>query len=144
MHKYCVIGFSFLLIENKSNGHHLSENGGGAHNASFAAWKDFTGSWSVHVPGHMGTVCMTYSSTQLESRKQTLIMNQFSSVQFRIVKFWKIIFPFNKLFFLSVFCRDAMKVAEEAEKEIMKAAPNVFQVSVKLRLGRPIPEYQLQ
>ncbi|KDO87332.1 hypothetical protein CISIN_1g030287mg [Citrus sinensis] len=40
--------------------------------------------------------------------------------------------------------RDAMKVAEEAEKEIMKAAPNVFQVSVKLRLGRPIPEYQLQ
>lgn len=37
-----------------------------------------------------------------------------------------------------------MKVAEEAEKEIMKAAPNVFQVSVKLRLGRPIPEYQLQ
>lgn len=87
---------------------------------------------------------MTYSYTQLESRKQTLIMNQFSSVQFRIVKFWKIIFPFNKLFFLSVFCRDAMKVAEEAEKEIMKAAPNVFQVSVKLRLGRPIPEYQLQ
>ncbi|KAK3194031.1 hypothetical protein Dsin_025341 [Dipteronia sinensis] len=35
--------------------------------------------------------------------------------------------------------RDAMKVAEAAEKEILKAASNIFQVSLHLRLGRPLP-----
>lgn len=35
--------------------------------------------------------------------------------------------------------RDAMKMAEEAEQEILKATSNVFQVSLQLRLGRPIP-----
>lgn len=81
--KYCVIGFSFLLIENKSNGHHLSENGVGAHNASFAAWKDFTGSWSVHVPGHIDTVM--YDLFLHSARKSQANTNnesvQFSSVQ---------------------------------------------------------------
>ncbi|KAK2649383.1 hypothetical protein Ddye_016872 [Dipteronia dyeriana] len=37
--------------------------------------------------------------------------------------------------------RDAMKVAETAEKEILKAASNVFQVSLQLRLGRPLPSF---
>ncbi|KAK0582396.1 hypothetical protein LWI29_025154 [Acer saccharum] len=37
--------------------------------------------------------------------------------------------------------RDAMKVAEAAEKEILKAASNVFQVSLQLRLGRPLPSF---
>ncbi|XP_044493664.1 metal tolerance protein C1 isoform X2 [Mangifera indica] len=38
-----------------------------------------------------------------------------------------------------ILIRDAMKMAEEAEQEILKATSNVFQVSLQLRLGRPIP-----
>ncbi|KAL5862835.1 hypothetical protein ACOSQ3_000349 [Xanthoceras sorbifolium] len=37
--------------------------------------------------------------------------------------------------------RDAIKVAEAAEKEILMAASNVFQVSLQLRLGRPLPSF---
>ncbi|KAJ0054575.1 hypothetical protein Pint_01029 [Pistacia integerrima] len=39
-----------------------------------------------------------------------------------------------------ILIRDAMKVAAEAEQEILKATSNVFQVSLQLRLGRPIPQ----
>lgn len=33
-----------------------------------------------------------------------------------------------------------MRVAEEAEKEILKTASDVVQVSILLRLGQPIPQ----
>lgn len=33
-----------------------------------------------------------------------------------------------------------MSVAEEAEKEILKTASDVVQVSILLRLGQPIPQ----
>ncbi|PHU22154.1 Metal tolerance protein C1 [Capsicum chinense] len=36
--------------------------------------------------------------------------------------------------------RDAVKVAEEAEKLIMEAAPNIVHVCIQLRLGQPMPE----
>ncbi|KAK4357277.1 hypothetical protein RND71_022887 [Anisodus tanguticus] len=36
--------------------------------------------------------------------------------------------------------RDAIKVAEEAEKLIIEAAPNIVHVCIQLRLGRPMPE----
>lgn len=114
--KYCVIGFSFLLIENKSNGYQLSENGGGAHNASFAAWKDFTGSWSVHVPGHIDTVM--YDLFLHSARKSKANTNN-ELVQFRLVKFWKIIFPFNKLFFKCVLqgCNESSRRSWEGDHE---------------------------
>ncbi|KZV54355.1 hypothetical protein F511_03610 [Dorcoceras hygrometricum] len=38
--------------------------------------------------------------------------------------------------------RDAVKVAEEAEKKILEAMPNIMLVSIQLRLGQPIPELQ--
>ncbi|PIN02363.1 Mitochondrial Fe2+ transporter MMT1 [Handroanthus impetiginosus] len=38
--------------------------------------------------------------------------------------------------------REAVKVAEEAEKKILEVLPNVMHVSVQLRLGRPMPELQ--
>uniref|UniRef100_A0A2N9E149 Uncharacterized protein n=1 Tax=Fagus sylvatica TaxID=28930 RepID=A0A2N9E149_FAGSY len=40
--------------------------------------------------------------------------------------------------------RDAMEVAEEAEKEILKAASNIIHVSIQLRLGHPIPQLNLE
>ncbi|GAV83361.1 Cation_efflux domain-containing protein, partial [Cephalotus follicularis] len=40
--------------------------------------------------------------------------------------------------------RDAMEVAEEVEEEIKKAASNIVQVSLLLRLGSPIPLFQKQ
>ncbi|MCD7447923.1 hypothetical protein HAX54_036291 [Datura stramonium] len=36
--------------------------------------------------------------------------------------------------------RDAIKVAEEAEKLITEAAPNIVHVCIQLRLGQPMPE----
>lgn len=36
--------------------------------------------------------------------------------------------------------RDAIKVAEEAEKLIIEAAPNIVHVCIQLRLGRSMPE----
>lgn len=36
--------------------------------------------------------------------------------------------------------RDAIKIAEEAEKLIIEAAPNIVHVCIQLRLGRPMPE----
>ncbi|KAK4355696.1 hypothetical protein RND71_024667 [Anisodus tanguticus] len=36
--------------------------------------------------------------------------------------------------------RDAIKIAEEAEKLIIKAAPNIVHVCIQLRLGRSMPE----
>ncbi|CAN4093105.1 unnamed protein product [Withania somnifera] len=36
--------------------------------------------------------------------------------------------------------RDAIKVAEEAERLIMEAAPNIVHVCIQLRLGRAMPE----
>ncbi|XP_060179936.1 metal tolerance protein 2 isoform X1 [Lycium barbarum] len=39
-----------------------------------------------------------------------------------------------------LFIRDAIKVAEEAEKLITEAAPNIVHVCIQLRLGRPMPE----
>lgn len=46
-------------------------------------------------------------------------------------KLWSYLFPYP---------RDAMEIAEEAEKEILKAAPNIIHVSIQLRLGRPMPQ----
>ncbi|KAB1203098.1 Metal tolerance protein C1 [Morella rubra] len=40
----------------------------------------------------------------------------------------------------AMWMRDAMEIAEEAEKEILKAAPNIIHVSIQLRLGRPMPQ----
>ncbi|KAF5731464.1 hypothetical protein HS088_TW18G00142 [Tripterygium wilfordii] len=37
--------------------------------------------------------------------------------------------------------RDAARIAEAAEKEILKAASNVAQVSIQLRLGRPVSQF---
>ncbi|GLT42498.1 hypothetical protein SLA2020_164940 [Shorea laevis] len=37
--------------------------------------------------------------------------------------------------------RDAMELAKEAEKEIMKTAPNIFHVNIQLRLGHPMPQF---
>lgn len=37
---------------------------------------------------------------------------------------------------------DAMRIAEEAEREILKAVYNVIQVSIQLRLGQRIPHFQ--
>ncbi|XP_010269455.1 PREDICTED: metal tolerance protein 2 [Nelumbo nucifera] len=42
---------------------------------------------------------------------------------------------------VDLLIRDAAEVAKEAQKEILKAAPNVNQVSIQLRLGRPTPEH---
>ncbi|CBI32245.3 unnamed protein product, partial [Vitis vinifera] len=39
-----------------------------------------------------------------------------------------------------ILIRDAMRVAEEAEEEILKVASDVIRVSILLRLGQPIPE----
>ncbi|XP_028804237.1 metal tolerance protein 2 isoform X2 [Neltuma alba] len=36
--------------------------------------------------------------------------------------------------------RNAMEIAEEAEKEVLKAVSDVTRVSIQLRLGRPIPQ----
>ena len=36
--------------------------------------------------------------------------------------------------------RNAMEIAEEAEKEILKAVSDVTHVSIQLQLGRPIPQ----
>lgn len=44
---------------------------------------------------------------------------------------------------LEMSIRDAMDVAKEAEKEILKTAPCINQVSIQLRLGNPIPQLQL-
>uniref|UniRef100_A0A803NQI7 Cation efflux protein cytoplasmic domain-containing protein n=3 Tax=Cannabis sativa TaxID=3483 RepID=A0A803NQI7_CANSA len=41
----------------------------------------------------------------------------------------------------SMFIRDAMEVAKKAEEEILKAHPDIVHVSVQLRLGRPIPQF---
>lgn len=48
----------------------------------------------------------------------------------------------NMKFLLFPHChfRDAMRVAEEAEEEILKVASDVIRVSILLRLGQPIPE----
>ncbi|RVW61804.1 Metal tolerance protein C1 [Vitis vinifera] len=39
-----------------------------------------------------------------------------------------------------ILIQDAMRVAEEAEEEILKVASDVIRVSILLRLGQPIPE----
>ncbi|CAL5433205.1 unnamed protein product [Camellia sinensis] len=39
-----------------------------------------------------------------------------------------------------ILIRDAIKVAEEAEREISKAAPDAVEVCIQLRLGRTIPQ----
>ncbi|XP_062088101.1 metal tolerance protein 2 isoform X2 [Humulus lupulus] len=41
----------------------------------------------------------------------------------------------------SMFIRDAMEVAKKAEEEILKAHPDIVHVSIQLRLGRPIPQF---
>ncbi|KAL2238958.1 UNVERIFIED_CONTAM: Metal tolerance protein C1 [Sesamum indicum] len=38
--------------------------------------------------------------------------------------------------------REAVEVAEEAEKKILEIVPNLTHVSIQLRLGRPMPEVQ--
>ncbi|KAK4418164.1 Metal tolerance protein C1 [Sesamum alatum] len=38
--------------------------------------------------------------------------------------------------------REAVEVAEEAEKKILEIVPNITHVSIQLRLGRPMPEVQ--
>lgn len=38
--------------------------------------------------------------------------------------------------------RDSVRVAEEAEKKILEALASITHVSIQLRLGRPMPEYQ--
>ncbi|KAG8389453.1 hypothetical protein BUALT_Bualt02G0231000 [Buddleja alternifolia] len=38
--------------------------------------------------------------------------------------------------------REAVKVAEEAEKKILEIVPDIIHVSIQLRLGRPMPEFQ--
>ncbi|KAL5712960.1 Metal tolerance protein C1 [Ranunculus cassubicifolius] len=40
-----------------------------------------------------------------------------------------------------IMIRDAMKMAKEAEEGILKAASNLSQVSIQLRLGKPIPHH---
>ncbi|KAM5563968.1 metal tolerance protein 2 [Rosa sericea] len=40
-----------------------------------------------------------------------------------------------------ILIRDAIEVAKEAEEEISKAATNIIHVSVQLRLGSPIPQF---
>ena len=37
-----------------------------------------------------------------------------------------------------------MEAAEEAEKEILKAASDIIQVGLQLRLGKPIPKLGLE
>ncbi|KAK1316098.1 Metal tolerance protein 2 [Acorus calamus] len=39
-----------------------------------------------------------------------------------------------------MWIRDAMDIAKEAEQEILKAAANINQVSIQLRLGHPNPQ----
>lgn len=41
-----------------------------------------------------------------------------------------------------IMIREAMDTAKEAEKEIMKAASNIVNVKLQLRLGRPIPQFR--
>ncbi|PON57150.1 Cation efflux protein [Parasponia andersonii] len=41
----------------------------------------------------------------------------------------------------NMLIRDAMEVAERAEDEILKADPDIIHVSIQLRLGRPIPQF---
>ncbi|KAG6787148.1 hypothetical protein D5086_005899 [Populus alba] len=41
----------------------------------------------------------------------------------------------------SIFIRDAMELAGEAEKEILKASSSIIQVGFLLRLGSPIPKF---
>ncbi|XP_050204126.1 metal tolerance protein C1 isoform X2 [Mercurialis annua] len=43
-----------------------------------------------------------------------------------------------------IFIKEATEVAEAAEKEIIKAASDIIQVSIQLRLGRPVPEFYFQ
>ncbi|KAF7804827.1 metal tolerance protein 2 [Senna tora] len=38
--------------------------------------------------------------------------------------------------------RDAMEMAKEAEKEVLKAVPNIMHVSIQLQLGQPIPQFK--
>ncbi|XP_008235017.1 PREDICTED: metal tolerance protein 2 [Prunus mume] len=40
-----------------------------------------------------------------------------------------------------ILIRDAVEVAKEAEEEILKAATNLIHVSIQLRLGSPIPQF---
>ncbi|PQQ14519.1 hypothetical protein Pyn_35033 [Prunus yedoensis var. nudiflora] len=40
-----------------------------------------------------------------------------------------------------ILIRDAVELAKEAEEEILKAATNVIHVSIQLRLGSPIPQF---
>ncbi|KAK6115027.1 hypothetical protein DH2020_007296 [Rehmannia glutinosa] len=38
--------------------------------------------------------------------------------------------------------REAIEVANEAEKKILEVVPDIIHVSIQLRLGRPMPEFQ--
>lgn len=38
--------------------------------------------------------------------------------------------------------RDGVEVAKEAEKKILEVVPNIKHVSIQLRLGRPMPDFQ--
>ena len=37
--------------------------------------------------------------------------------------------------------RDAMEMAEQAEKEVLKAFSNIIHASIQLRLGRPVSKF---
>ncbi|KAI3449519.1 hypothetical protein Pfo_006184 [Paulownia fortunei] len=43
---------------------------------------------------------------------------------------------------LDMLIREAVGVAKKAEKKILEVVPNVIHVSIQLRLGRPMPEFQ--
>ncbi|KAJ7972922.1 Metal tolerance-like protein [Quillaja saponaria] len=52
----------------------------------------------------------------------------------------KIVLQFEVSMSPDILIRDAKAMAEEAEKEILKAVSNVIHVSIQLRLGHPIPQ----